>query len=508
MRDFLYDLRRTLSGKFTIIMIALIVLLTVAVAFASVSTSSSSSVPPSSTAYLLPAVFEDNGSYRIVDYAVNGYGQPVPNLQITSLLVNESGIAGGSSAAVNRYVNGTTDSHGYFNTTISSSSSYQEYQFDSEYVDGVNVSQGFIGVGYDKGIGIPGTGALGFEIYGSENFTIWLGPVYNQSNQAEKNVLLHYVSNSNSPLPYLGIYYNVSANGFTNGFTFPESENNMTYYKSIGGVDNAIITLPLNRSANNNVVDVELFDHNGTFVAGTIDTLYSTVSASSFIEGFLEIPFEFLIPILGIFSAYFYYGKDKASGVLESIITRPVTKGRVLVSRFTGGALSFLAGILIALALADIIVFRYTGSLLSTSSFVSILVGYTAEAIGFSGLIYLVSQFSKSQGAILGIGIALFFILSLFWTDLMDVVLFEFHANLATKSGLVQSIILDSISPSYYPTLVLSYHTGYLSQFFGLVGSNVTAASVGITLVSVAVVGIIWIVVPSLASFFLARSRD
>ncbi len=506
MRDFLYDLRRTLSGKFTITMIALIVLFTVAIAFAAASTSSSSGASPSSTAYLLPAVFDNNGTYKVVDYAIDGYGHPVPNLKIVSYMTYAYSGTGSSSGEVQRYVNGTTDANGYFNYSFTSSASFQDYSYNNEYIDGINASSSLISI-----VNVSSAQNSYFTLRSEgfsegSNYAIWLYPVDNQSNRAEQNIVLHYVPYSNSTLPTMGVYYNVTNPG---GFSFPiSSTTNMTYFKTISGMNNALITLPLNRSDNNRFVVVELFNSTGVYVVGTVGHFYSTVSASSFIEGFLQIPYEFLIPILGIFSAYFYYGKDKASGVLESIITRPVTKGRVMASRFTGGAVSFLAGILIALALADLIVLKYTGSALSTSSFFSILVGYTVEAIGFSGIIYLVSQFVKSQGGILGIGIALFFLMSLFWADLMDVILFELHANLAARSGLVESIILDSISPSYYPTLVLTYHTGYLFSLLGLVGSNVTAASVGITLVSVAIIGIVWVVVPSLASFFLARSRD
>ncbi|MCL4340983.1 MAG: hypothetical protein M1431_02665 [Candidatus Thermoplasmatota archaeon] len=96
MRDFLYDLKRTLTGKFTIIMIALIVLFTAGIAFAAVSTSSSSATPPGSEAYLLPAVFDSNGTYKVVDYAVNGYGQPVQGLRIVSYLTNVSSQNGGA----------------------------------------------------------------------------------------------------------------------------------------------------------------------------------------------------------------------------------------------------------------------------------------------------------------------------------------------------------------------------------------------------------------------------
>ena len=510
MRDFIYDLRRTLTGKFTIVMIVLIVLATVGIAYASVSGSSSSTLTnPSSTAYVLPAVYNNNGTYKVVDFAVNGYGEPVNGLHVVTWL-SDSGVGFVSGASKNVkpiYINGSTNNNGYFNATFSSKSNYSAYTYSSEYISDVNISTTVtsVPVYYNNSLSsssYPSLPNLGLNLV--NNSFYYLLKVANESSKVQSNLLIYYSSDSGKPMSNEDIYYFVTN---TTGYSFSMPESQMTYLRTVGGFHSDIITLPLNRTANNAPVIVELFSSPKNETVAYIGTFYSSSSASSQIEGILQFPYEFLIPILGIFSAYFYYGKDKASGVLESIITRPVTKGRIMVSRFTGGALSFLAAIFIALALTDLLVLKYTDTALSASSFASILLGYTVEAIGFAGIVYFVSQFVKSQGGILGIGIGLFFIMVIFWSILMDIILFEVHANLAVKAGVVETIILNSISPAYFPTLVLDYHTNSYGSILG-VGSGILASSVGITLASVVIVGIIWVVVPPLASFFLARSRD
>lgn len=505
MRDFLYDLKRTLSGRFTIIMMALIVIATVGIAYASVSINSgSSSVNPGSTAYVLPSVYNDNGTYRIVDYAVNGYGNPVPDLHLVTYLSNGTfGFQASTNPGPKLYVNGTTDSKGFFNTTFTAKN-FTIYEYSQEYLSGVNVTSSFITV-YNLSIGRFAATFADSTLSNEETngSFYYIMAVANVSNKLEDNLLIYYSSASGKPMPDQGIYYFLPSSSYQT--TIPKS--NMTYLKTVGGVYRDEIKLPLNKTANNAYITVELFSSSGQENIGYSGVLYRSSAASSIIEGFLQFPYEFLIPILGIFSAYFYYGKDKASGVLESIISKPVTKGRILISRFLGGSLSFLAALFISLALADLVVLKYTGSSLSTSSFVSILLGYTVEAIGFAGIVYLISQFVKSQGGILGISIGLFFVMVIFWNILMDIILFETHVNLAVKSGVIDTIILNSISPAYYPTLILDYHTGIYGSVLGLT-SGITASSVGITLTAVLAVGIFWVVVPSLASFFLARSRD
>jgi ABC-2 type transport system permease protein len=206
-----------------------------------------------------------------------------------------------------------------------------------------------------------------------------------------------------------------------------------------------------------------------------------------------------LIPIMAIFSAYFYYSKDKASGVMESIIARPITKGKLMISRLTGNSISFLVGLLISFGLADIILEYYTGFYLSTGTFATMLLGYLVEAIGFAGMMYLVTQFAKTQGIILGIGIGLLFILGFMWTTITEALLFELHITSATPF-LKDLVILDSVSPSYFPDIIADYHLGLYS--------TLSASSVGINIYSVVLIGLAWVLIPSLLALYFAKKRD
>lgn len=500
MRDFIYDLRRTLTGKFTIIMIILIILATSSIVYGTVRSFNSSTGPsPGSEAFVLPNVYYRNGGFNISDFVVNGYGHPVSGLKISSSAVNVSNRIGVPDHIV--YFNGTTDSSGYVNFSSSMNWTNIRYTYSPQYVDGINVSFSvatldqygfFSGSPLDNNFG-QGNGFSSFYMFS----------ISNASSVSTKNIFLYYISPNGSAMPQEKIYYEVHINGYS----LPTSNNTgMTYFKTIGGTRSLIFSLPLNETANGNPVVVELFNTSSSRpIAGMASVLYTHTSAGSILDSAVVFPYEFLIPILGIFSAYFYYGKDKASGVLESIIARPVTKGRIFMSRFTAGSLSFLFAILVAVAISDIIIFRFTGSWIGTDSFFSVVLGYTAEAVAFSGILYLVAQYVKSEGGILGTGIGLFFLLVLFWGLIVDVILFELHVNTALKSYIVLNLSLSAISPASIPTLSSALNSGV---FQAPSGSALLASSVGITLFSVVAVGVIWVIVPFIFSYLLARSRD
>lgn len=513
IRDFLYDLRRTLTGRFTIVMALFIILATVGLTYASAS-SGTSSAAPQATAYILPNVYSTNGSYEITDLAVNGYGVPVPNLAISSWVYLPGAFNNTTrtyDSGTFHYLNGTTDSGGFVSWPFSSSSTYFYYNYTYQYISGYSVGKtdGYFSDTSTGGNFYPGSTSA--STYGSRNGTLfYVMKVSNKSSQSSNNVMVYYAAPQGATMPQVDAYY-IVYNGSGQIITpTPSSPAGMIQFKSMGGANLYVFGIPLNSTASNKYVTIALFNGNDTVVGGTTGQFYTTVSTGEYLVSILNIPFEFLIPIIGIFSAYFYYGKDKASGVLESVITRPVTKGRILVSRYVGTSATFLISLVVALGLADLVLYLHTGSFIQRNYFISMLMGWTVMAIAFSGIMYLVAQFIKSQGAQLGIGIGLFILLVFMWNLVVTELLLLFHANMATTSGYLLEMELSAISPLFYPTMMLAYNSGvYPPSTLGFnIGSSYSAASLGINLVSVIAIGLVWVVVPAFISFMLARSRD
>ncbi len=500
MNGFLYDIKKTLTGKFTIIIIILLVLVTAASAYGAGITSNASN--PDKVAFVIPYISENGNNTTVSDYAINGYGQPVANLPISSVLSN-------SSKTVT--IDGTTNSYGYFNSsridiTVSNVSRLIDYTFPDYYKNGKPVPYDNMTIPIDSSknftIALYGYNSEGYNINIIQNNTIAIdvASVHEKdSGTAVKTVLI----NRNSAMPDISIYYNISSLPYTSayapGSTF--SSSGLTYIgKSTTPYYSAV--LPLNIRDNGKFVNIYLVNstENTHHLLAAVSYEYIDLNPGLLLQNDLAIFFGILfIPILGIFSAYFYYSKDKASGVMESILARPITRGRLFLSRFLGNSISFFVGILLSLVVADLILFVYTQAFISTATFITIFAGYAIEAVAFAGIMYLITQFIKSSGAILGSGIGLLFIFGFMWNTIISVaILFELHIK--SSLYLKDLFIVDAVSPAYFPDIIADYHLG--------VYSTLTASSVGINIYSVVLIGLIWLIVPAGIALFISMRRD
>ena len=196
MRDFIYDLRRTLTGKFTIVMIVLIVLATVGIAYAAVSFSSGTSTSPGSEAFVYPAVFKTPYGYNVTDFVANGYGQPVAGLKIDSSLVNTTfnkTTATYSTKMDN--LSGTTNGYGYFNKTISlSAGNYSEYEYYPLYISGINVSAEFQNPVIEKNTTSGGIDDFNSAVWQStSNQSVYfIAKVANPSSKTISNIEIYF----------------------------------------------------------------------------------------------------------------------------------------------------------------------------------------------------------------------------------------------------------------------------------------------------------------------------
>ncbi len=222
--------------------------------------------------------------------------------------------------------------------------------------------------------------------------------------------------------------------------------------------------------------------------------------------------FGVLIPILAVFMGYLTYGKDRTSGVLESVVTRPVTKGELILTRFVASVIAILIALLISTLLIDAGQYSYYYKFIPANMFLALVWTYLVEGAGFLGLVYLFSHLLKSQSAVLGMSIGIYLVLALLWSVVEDLVLFEvFHATIGSISSLQGFVNFNFGSPSGYSRNLVMYITNS-SSILGLQrpsgGTQINPANYGVTLVSLGVIGIVWIAVPVLIAYLLAKRYD
>lgn len=487
MRDFVYDLRRTLTGKFTIGAIIFIILISVGLGYA-FSTGAQTSTGP--TIHLDQSYTHSNDTYNVTFFAFNGYGQPAATLPIY-LEYNNTTVS-----------NLATDANGFLHYTIHSNSSYIDLQYSLSSINNSNP----VGV---------------FSLIMVGNYSQYL-PVQVSLTEITKagttnthELMLYYAPTfANETNHNIYIYYRLY--NLTGGTPGSATINNLTLFSqyTVNAVGTHILFInPPNRSATQ---AVQVFVYNTTNATvhpavygiagpylpqGVVTTV--GIAAISF-EIFAAI-FGIFIPLIAALSAYFYYGKDKVNGVLESVITRPVTKGRIILSRYTANVGSLVIGFAIGTAVFNIFLYQATGTALTTAYAGSLIWTYFVEIAAYAGIIYFVSQFLKSQGAILIVAVGLFLALGLLWTGLLQplILTYGFHAIAGTNAYQQYTIYLDILNPSGYSSLM-----SFLISPVGIIGGTIDASKFGVTQMSVAIVGILWVVVPILVSYVIGRKRD
>lgn len=486
MRDFIYDLRRTLTGKFTIIAMAFIIIVSVGIGYAFTVNAGSQTTP---TLNLDHSYTYSNGTYNVTFFAFNGNGQPASTLPVY-LEYNNTTISDLS-----------TDSNGFLNYTVHSNSSVVDLLYSLQSINASNPS----------GLTMRMTNNPAFVYPVQLSLTQITKPGTTNTHEL---VMYYAPTFANDTSQNLYVYYRLY-NLTGSQSTGSVSLNNLTLFTqfTVSSVGTHILYInPPNRSATQ---AVEIFVYNSTNASSAV-SLYiqppflpqgvlTTVGVASLSFEIFSALFGVFIPILASLSAYYYYGKDKTSGVLESVITRPVTKGRIILSRYIANVGSLILAFAIGTALFNIFLYQATGTALTAYYAGSLIWTYFVEITAYTGIIYFVSQFLKSQGAILGVAIGLFVVFGLLWTGLLAplILTYVFHAVAGTNAYQQYTIYLDIFNPSGYSSLM-----SFLISPIGLVGGTIDAAKFGVTQLTVTITGVLWVVIPILVSYVIGRRRD
>lgn len=483
MRDFIYDLRRTLSGKFTIISIIFIIVVSAGIGYALTAAGSSGTQP---TIHTNSSYTYSNGTYNVAIFAFNENGQAASSLEIYAQYNNT-------------YVNLTTDSSGFAHYTIKSDALELIFNYSLNPITSSSV--GFVHYIYMVG-----------KYFNGNSVQATLTTITKPGTTNSHELLLYYSptylnETSNKIYIYYGIY------NLTGRSTLPISMQNSTFYTevTVSKVGTQLIDInPTNLSATQGVA-VTVFSANNSTGYGITSAQYipqniiSKIGVATLVFNVFAALFGLIIPILASLSAYFYFGKDKASGVLESVITRPVTKGRIILSRYIANVGSMIVAFAIGTAVFNIFLYRATGSTLSLDYAGSLIWSYFVEIAAFTGIIFLVSQYVKSQGGILGIAIALFLIFGVMWSTVITPLLltYVFHAISGTNTYQQLTIYFDVLNPAGYSSLM-----AFFISPISLTGASIDAAKFGVTRLSLTVVGLLWFLVPIILAFVIGRRRD
>ena len=281
------------------------------------------------------------------------------------------------------YFNGTSDSHGYFNATIpvilnqtlleANGFEYFQYNYSSSSVNSGFASYGTVFYQLNS------TNSK-ISFINADMLDVW--SVAQKSSSTNRSIAIFYVGPNGSKAPSMTLYANPVANNVPIKVPPPGTNISTKGLIDLGTYSNfSYIVIPANVGAHNGTGTFELYlvNSTGTVYQSTVLGLYTNVSTSQVTSVFIAVIselFAFLIPLLAIFSAYLYYAKDKTNGTMESILSRPVTRGRLITSRFLSNVVVSLIALAAGIAVIDILSSRYTGVFLPEYQILDIIWAY------------------------------------------------------------------------------------------------------------------------------------
>lgn len=490
-RAFLFDLRKTLTGKFNIGVVVAIVLMSALTGFfyGSILTTSTSGnlIQSHSIAYY------DNQTAYITVLATNQYGGAVAGIPV-------------SIGYNNTYYNGTSNSQGYFNKSVVENSCLSKTGNASLLSYNYTVgSQNFASTSWRNMAFIQGSGYN--STYSFSLINVWS---VSQKTSISNKSLAVMVDNGNDTVDYPLYIYALPINnhGGSTSFSITPGQKislNGTFY--VGKISNQgyqVINTNFGNLSDSGLYAFYFVNSSKNLYDFSYNDLYINTTLKSVTPGFITIIsdlFAFMIPLLAIFSSYLYFGKDKTNGTMESILPRPVTRGRLITSRFIANIVTSLIAIGLGILVIDILSSKYTGVLLPGYQILELIWAYFVIAAAFIGLVYLISQLTKSAGVVLGISIVFYIVLVLFWTSIIVALgLFVLGYAFGTMPFARFYVIINSFSPIGYSNLVTTHLEGSIM--------GIPSSVVGVTFPEIFVIGIIWVVVPFGAAYMLAKNRD
>ena len=480
LRPLLYDIKRTITSKTVLILVAIILLISLAIVpFTSISN-------PNIFRAVPVLYYHDQSKYHFLALASNQYGDSLSGVAINITLQGTTNYSG----------QGISDSSGIANFTIQAPQ-YNYFAIVSE--------------------------TLGSATFGSNGGSISVAPLgqiqtigdpflltVDKSDSSKMKVQVFFAGNSGAVPSGYSLYYrflNSSIGGYSGNYPYPYP-NNMTLRSGLTQYTEIFDLAPPSSLSKEGVVWLEIFNQTARPVAGTqlsaseLRPPTQTVNTTSIASFFFSTILALFVPLMVIIGSYSSYGKDRLTGVLESILARPVTRMGLALSRFLTTIVAFSAAVLGSVGVVDLLLYRFGGSALPGDYALSIMGGLVVEVFAFTGLIFLLSHLVKSTGLLLGLSIVIFLILDFFWSLIIFLFTFLLGGGLGSAVAIQVTLASYYANPAQFLTLINTYFFQSASGVF------IQSSSYGVTIPAIVADGILWAIVPFIIFLLLAVKRD
>jgi ABC-2 type transport system permease protein len=422
-------------------------------------------------------------AFYLVGYTYDEFGVPVSGVNYSISL---------SVGAKTLNVTALTNSSGYVAFAIPASTSNGADVGLSVTFPGQQQGQGWAWSGTFQGYSTkPQLG--GMTLGGVQSIGTVAAAVVDITNKSQLE--MDFVSlGANGTVPQdLGLYYKYSD-------TVPSwqeiqgmNASEMILLGHLSGMS-SILPMPPPPSDTSKTLITGLFTPSGATVSITPSQVVRLPDAGLRLSTALIPDLLLFTPVVGILASFSAYGRDRISGILTSIITRPVSRRGLAISRYISVLILLAVASFISVEAMNLFCTTIIGIPLNLSYQLALVLGVFVEATAYAGLIFVLSRLVRSLPAILG-GAALVYVLTNF-----VVILFSIPNSFV--------VAFDMLDPGRYVEAFISYITN--TNFLNITPNptHFDPATVGLSPISLSAGAALWVLVPFAAFLYLSVKRD
>lgn len=486
MNPYLNDFLRIMTSKAAILLLTIIILFSFLAGYTTEYPFVTSMPNPANTFYIADNYYSNSTEVHYMTQAFNGYGQSV-----TGAVVQYQLYVPTTTGRVLRMYNITTGSAGFANLTYMS--------MPEENM--TNFTQVTLLLENSHGEILQTSNSV--FLFNHSQLIYGMQVVRNPSNPLHGMVHIVYLGPPSNYSEKVGLYIAGSSGWLGKNL---DSSYNYTFITLLS--DFTVVNVPIDVNSNDAVsYNIALYNSSGDYIwstSGPLSFLPSPNAVLTVFYNFISTIMPGFVPLLAVLVGYFYFGKERVDGVLESIIVRPVTRTSVIASRFLASVLLFSIASIIGLAIIDILVGYFTGVYLFGSHFLYAYWGILVMSAGFIGITYLLSFQIRTSGSLIGISVAVYVTLSLMWQYLSLAIESAIGLPFGGKAFIQFYITMLYLSPGGYLPL-----GGILATGSSPILGNLTHLSAyGLTAPLFLAGGLAWSVVPFFISLICFSRRD
>ena len=442
------------------------------------------------------AYFYENSSYHQVSYFFDATGNPLTHLSVSFVVLNQTNRVFSAET--------TTSTNGFANFTFSPPIlteqfiAYENYSYaGEEFSTNVILNASNHSMNYMSG--------LGYQI----------NPVAKPRDPYGDNLLIFYLGENGTRSSTVKVYL-AKASGLTgvetNGSNSYNKYNSKKLVATISDFCLTIVNVPVGPSGISQFFNVFIYSANNTLLAESVNLRLSFPSPGYQAADEAAIFSSAYLPVLGsmiaFLIAYTNYGRLFSAGVMDSILVRPITRGRLFLSRWISSAISLFTFPLLIFATLDMLIFWRFSSLIPLPVYTILLTGIYFSFLAFLGIVLALSNVVKSDSVLFGSTLFILIVFTVLWGSIGQLI--GGFLGISPPIG----VGVPGVSENYLSLQLLTYYlnpvggitlastavTGNFENFI----QPISASPYSPTAIRIVLEGVAWTVFTLAVSYFTA----